>query len=382
MKQGGGIYLDFAAATPVDETVLQSMQPFLTQQFYNPSADYQAARNIKRTLNEARASVASYLGAKPGELFFCAGGTEANNLAIKGVMDLYPEAKVLTSSIEHESVLAPAKRYRRTLINVDPKGRIDLEHLTASIDDSVALVSVMYANNEVGTIQPLKQIGAIIAKVRAERKEAKNKLPLLFHTDACQAANYLDLHVSRLGVDLMTLNGGKIYGPKQSAVLFVKRGTFLQPLIDGGGQELGIRSGTENVAADIGFAHALKLAQSQRDEQNAETAKLRDYFIEQLQKEIKTAVINGSLNQRLANNIHVSFTGADNEVLLMALDQAGIMAAAGSACSAAHAESSHVLLAMGLSDTQARSSLRFSLGRTSQKADIERTISVLKTLVK
>ena len=376
-----GVYLDFAAATPLDEAVAQAMQPYYNQYFFNPSADYHAARSIKKSLNQARADVASSLGAKSGEIIFCAGGTEANNLAIKGIMDQYPESRVLVSAIEHESVLVPAAEYRRTLIKVDASGLIDQADLKKAIDNSVVLVSIMYANNEVGTIQPMWQIAAVIQAEKAARKQAGNTLPLFFHSDACQAANYLDLHVSRLGLDLMTLNGGKIYGPKQSAILYVKTGTTLKAQIDGGGQENGIRSGTENVAADIGFAYSLRLAQSQREQQSKSTAQLRDYFIERLQQEFKSSQINGTLHKRLANNVHVSFFGADNEVLLIALDQAGIMAAAGSACSAAHAESSHVLRAMGLSDAQARSSLRFSLGKTSTRAEVERTINVLKTLV-
>jgi cysteine desulfurase len=239
----------------------------------------------------------------------------------------------------------------------------------------------MYANNEVGTIQPLKRIAAIVNAQRAKRRAAGNQLPLFFHSDACQAGNFLDLHVSRLGVDLMSLNGGKLYGPKQSGALYLRAGVHLRPLIDGGHQEAGLRSGTENVSSDIGFASALNLAQKQRLEQSSRQMKLRDYFIEQLQQNFKSAVINGSQKQRLPNNVHVTFKDKDNEILLISLDQAGIMAAAGSACSAAKKESSHVLLAMGLSDLDARASIRFTLGKTTTKAEIDQVISTLHPLV-
>ncbi len=376
------IYLDYAAATPLDKRVADLMQPFASDKFFNPSSDYQAAREVKAILNLARSQVATVLGSKPGEIIFCAGGTEANNLAIKGVMQRYPEARMLVSAVEHESVLAPAALFDHAKLKVDPDGRLDLEDLINQLDGRTVLVSVMYANNEVGTIQPLKPIAAIINAERAKRRAEGNRLPLLFHTDACQAGNFLDLHVSRLGVDLMSLNGGKVYGPKQSGALYVRAGATLSPVIDGGRQESGLRSGTENVSADIGFAAALSLAQKRRAKQSDLQTKLRDYFIKELYANFKSLVtINGSRKQRLPNNVHATFKNQDNEALLIKLDQAGIMAAAGSACSAARSESSHVLLAMGLADSDARASLRFTLGRNTTKAEIDRVIAVLHTLV-
>ena len=376
------IYLDYAAATPLDKRVADLMLPYAAEKFFNPSADYQAAREVKARLNQARAQVAAVLGSKPGEVVFCAGGTEANNLAIKGVMESYPKAKLLISAVEHESVLAPAALFKHAVLKVDTAGRLDLEDLVQQLDERTVLVSVMYANNEVGTIQPLRRIAAIINEQRAKRRAQGNRLPLLFHTDACQAGNFLDLHVSRQGVDLMTLNGGKVYGPKQSGALYVRAGVALKPLVDGGHQESGLRSGTENISADIGFAAALSLAQEQRLEQSDAQSKLRDYFIKKLEENFKSLVtINGSQKQRLPNNVHATFKGKDNEVMLIKLDQAGVMAAAGSACSAARSESSHALLAMGLSDDEARASLRFTLGRETTKAEIDRVIDILQTLV-
>ncbi len=381
MKQRNKLYLDYAAATPLDAEVLAVMKPYFNDIFFNPSADYLAAKDTRSALDTARAAVAYCLGAKPGEVIFTAGGSEANNLAIKGIMDGYPKAKLLISAIEHESVIAPAKGYIHKTIKVTRDGRLDLADLQNKLDDSVVLVSIMYANNEVGTIEPLKEAAAVIAEARIKRHEKGNPLPLLLHSDACQAANYLDLHVSRLGVDLMSLNGSKLYGPKQSGALFVRAGVRLQPLIDGGGQEMGIRSGTENVAGSIGFSAALAKAQQMRHDETARLKTLREYFISELNREFPDCVINGSPKYRLPNNVHVTFPGQDNERLLIKLDQNGVMAAAGSACSASKRESSHVLKAMGLSDNYARSSLRITLGRQTTQKDINTALAVFKQII-
>ncbi len=372
------IYLDYAAATPLDPTVLKTMQPYFADNFYNPSATYLAAKNVSAEINHARESVAQQLGARPSEIIFTAGGTEANNLAIQGVMQQFPEANVVVSSIEHDSVLMPAKNYRSKLAKVLPDGQIDLKDLARQIDDKTVLVSVMYANNEIGTIQPIREVAKLIEQIKQKRR---NKLPLYLHTDACQAANYLDLHISRLGVDLMTINGGKIYGPKQSGLLYVRTGTKLHPQILGGGQENGRRSGTENVAAIVGLAKALELAQQQRQVETDRLTQLQQEFIGQLSKDLPKAVVNGSLRHRLPNNVHITIPGTDNELVMMKLDQQGIMCAVGSACSASNDEPSHVLKAIGLSDQAAQSSLRFSFGRQSQTTDVKKTIqAILKSV--
>lgn len=376
------IYLDYAAATPLDPDVVRAMQPYQVQKFFNPSADYRSARVIKNDLFLARSGVAQIIGAKPSEVIFTAGGTEANNLALKGVMELHPGANLLTSSIEHDSVLAPAANYHHKELAVAKDGRVLTAELKDKIDDQTVLVSIIYANNEIGAIQPLRQIGQIINEVRRERKTRGIALPLYFHSDGCQAGNYLDLHVSRLGLDMLTLNGGKIYGPKQSGALFVRAGTTLKPQIEGGGQEYGLRSGTENVAQIIGFAAALAKAQQLKDAESKRLSKLRDYFIEQIETTLSTARVNGSKQFRLANNVHATFLGADNETLLIKLDQKNIMAAAGSACSASSREASHVLLSLGLSESEARSSLRFSLGRATTKKDIDKVVLALKDILR
>src|SRR5579862_3657095 len=251
------IYLDYAAATPMDAEVIKAMQPYFADKFYNPSATYLAGRGVRKDVESARQSVAIQLGARPAEVIFTAGATEANNLAIQGIMREYPESEVLVSAIEHESVLEPARLFKVKEIPVTPQGIVDLQKLEKLITPKTVLVSVMLVNNELGTVQPISEIAKILNKSSILRK---NGWPLYLHTDGAQAGNYLDLHVSRLGVDLMSINSGKIYGPKQSGVLYVKAGTRLRPLIVGGGQEFGLRSGTENVAAAIGLAKALKIA--------------------------------------------------------------------------------------------------------------------------
>jgi len=371
------IYLDYAAATPVDPQVLEAMEPFFVEQFYNPSATYQAARGVAAELKQARATVAHWLGARANEIIFTAGGTEANNLAIDGILRQYPNGNVVVSAIEHESVLAPAHQFDCREVSVGADGLLNLAALENAIDENTVLVSIMYANNEVGTVQPLKEVAQIIARKRTARK---SKLPLYVHTDACQAANYLDLHVSRLGVDMLTLNGGKIYGPKQSGVLYVGAHVKLQPQILGGGQERNLRSGTENVAQSVGLAKALDLAQSMRHEESARLSKLQQVFIEKLEA-VPGVIINGSRKKRLPNNVHITIEGSDNERVLVQLDEAGILAAAGSACSASNEEPSHVLRAMGISDRDAQASLRFTMGRQTTLEAVTKTAATLQQLI-
>lgn len=376
------IYLDHAAATPVGGEVLAAMQPYFSDVFYNPSATYLPARQAREDLEAARARVAHWLGVRPTEVIFTAGGTEGNNLAIAGVMARFPNCSVTVSGIEHESVLAPAQQFNCSVALTTEQGRVDVDSLRQNITDATVLVSVMYANNEVGTIQPLRQIGDMLKTIRAQRRAEGNTTPLYLHTDACQAANYLDLHVSRLGVDMMTLNGGKIYGPKQSGVLYIASHVQLQPLILGGGQERGLRSGTENVAGCVGFAAALDQAQHMRHNEVKRLNEVKNSAIHLLSAKIPGAIVNGSLEHRLPNNLHVTLPGFDNERVLVQLEQHGILAAAGSACSASNDEPSHVLRAMGLSDENAQSSLRFTFGRATTLADVEKLVQVLTDITK
>lgn len=375
------IYLDYAAATPLAENVLTAMQPYFSEKFFNPSATYNAAKQTKAALEEARSSVAFWIGAKPAEVIFTAGGTEANNLAIHGIMEQYPDANLVVSAIEHEAILEPAKQYNCRVALVTGEGIIDLEDLVAKIDDNTVLVSVMYANNEVGTIQPIRAITEIIEKIRDGRRNSGNERPIYVHTDACQAANFLDMHTARLGVDLMTINGGKIYGPKQSGALYVASRVPLVPVIRGGGQERNLRSGTENVAACIGLATAFVHVQTKRKDESKRLMQIQEHAYALIKEKIPHATVNGSTKRRLPNNIHMTIPGEDNERLLIQLDERGILAAAGSACSASDEEPSHVLRAMNLSDEAAQSSLRFTMGRQTTMEQIDVTIDMLSQLV-
>lgn len=375
------IYLDYAAATPIHPEVLASMQPFFSENFYNPSAAYMAGVNAKKALEQARSSVAQSLGARTTEIIFTAGGTESVNLAVNGVMQLYPEAEILVSAIEHEAVLAPASKYTTKTIPVTTEGIVDIDSLKTLITDKTVLISVMYANNEVGTVQPIRAITSIVKQILNDRKLRGVKTPLYVHTDACQAGLFLDVHVSRLGVDMMTLNGGKMYAPKQSGILYCSSQVRLNPQILGGGQERGLRSGTENVAGAVGFAMALERAQIGRHERIRVMKALQDEFTSQLVNRLPEVVLNGSHKYRLPNNVHITIPGQDNERLLFALDEQGIMAAAGSACSASDDEPSHVLKAMGISDDDAQASLRFTMGDSTTSKEIARVAAVLTQLV-
>jgi len=374
------IYLDYAAATPLSQEALDAMLPYFSEKFYNPSATYIAARAVKNDLDKIRAQVAAILEAKLAEIVFTAGATEANNLAIQGVMRQFPAGELLVSAIEHESVMAPAELFSATKIPVDSNGILILNKLSNLINDNTVLISVMLVNNELGTIQPLREISIIIQQVLEERHLKGNKLPLYLHADAAQAGNYLDLHVSRLGVDLMSLNGGKLYGPKQSGCLFIKAGIKLTPQILGGGQEFNLRSGTQNVAATAGFAAALKLASENRAKEYRRIQELRGGFEAALIKQLPKSVLNGSVKHRAPHLLSLTINGSDNERLMMELDERGIECAIGSACSASSEQPSHVLSAIGLNEQQARSTLRFSLGKNTTKSQLEMTASELAVL--
>jgi len=380
------VYLDYAAATPLDPAVQKVMQPYFSDDFYNPSAAYLAAKKTRKAIDLARSNVAKILGARPSEVVFTAGASEANNLAIFGAATAYPKSHFVFSSLEHESVSGPmhelnARGNKTSEVKPNKAGIVAADQVIKAVNEKTVLVSVMYANNEIGTIQPLKEIASGLAKLKRQRLKSGNKLPLYFHTDAAQAANFLDLHVSRLGVDMMSLNGGKIYGPKQSGILFVSRYVKLKPLIYGGGQEMGLRSGTENIANIIGFAKALELAQQLKSAENKRLQVLQSEFIRRLQASIPSIMINGSTTKRLPNNVHVTIPNSDNERLIFGLDSLGIQCAAGSACSASKDEPSHVLKAIGLSDKLAQASLRFTMGRQTTKNDINYVVKNLQHLI-
>lgn len=354
-------YFDYAAATPVDPAVVEAMKPYFSDKFFNPSSLYTQALQARDELAELRAEIGRVFGVKPSEVIFTSGGTEANNLAIHGVMGHFLGKKLLVSAIEHDSVLGPAKQYNHSLVQVDHFGRLQLDDLKTQIDDDVVLVSIMLANNEVGSIQPLQEISTLIADERRRRRKQGNLTPIYLHTDAAQAVQYIDCNVSRLGVDLMTVNSGKIYGPKQSGCLIVDSSVKLHPQVIGGGQEFGRRSGTESLALIAGFNKALEIVQKKRGEECKRLAILQKELISGL--ESLGAQINGPKRDRLVNNIHFTLPGKDNETILYQLDRKGFMVATGSACSALKDSTSHVLAAMGFDETYSRSSIRLSLGR-------------------
>jgi cysteine desulfurase len=375
------VYLDHAAATPLDPQVLHAMQSYLGAEYYNPSSLYQAARQTRQAVEAARHQVADVLGAKKSEIIFTSSATESVNLALFGV-----SGNLVTTTIEHEAVLAclpelENRGHQVTVVPVKPDGLVDMVKLEKEIDDETVLVSVMYANNEIGTVQPIAEIGKLIAQIRSDRVKRAVKTPLYFHTDATQAPNYLDLHVSRLGVDLMTLNGSKIYGPKGSGCLYVRTGVQIEPLVYGGGQEKGLRSGTENVAGIIGFAEALRIAQEQREAESKRVTELRDKLLADLQVAIPDLILNGHIAKRLANNINLTIPGISGETAVLYLDREGFQVSTGSACTTGNTEPSHVLLALGRSVAEANASLRITLGRGTTTADTDRLAAVLPKLV-
>lgn len=379
MKQP--IYLDYAAATPVDDAVMAAMQPYWQDKFYNISATYQAARQVAQAIGLAREKVAHWLGCRSTEVIFTAGGTESDNLAVHGIMQQYPHGHVVVSAVEHQAVLRAAHRYNHSIVPVDKQGMVVLDALRQAITPQTTLVSIMYANNEVGTIQPLRKVADLVTSLRTERQRTGSNVPLYLHSDGSQAANYLDLHVSRLGVDMLTLNSGKIYGPKQTGALYVRAGVTLAPLVQGGGQEQGLRSGTENTPCVIGFAAALDVAQTMRDTERQRLQQLQRLFIKELQTAIPSVRLNGSQRQRLPNNVHITIPGIDNERVVMQLDEAGILCAVGSACNASKDDPSHVLQAMGVCDEDSQAAIRFTMGRSTTAAMIHHTVRTLAKLV-
>ena len=353
------IYLDHAAATPLDERVLAAMQPYFSEMFYNPSAPYAPAVEVKRAYNEAKHRLAVCLGGQASELVMTAGATESINLMINSV-----DGHIVSSAIEHDAVLK-ALADNVTLVAPSKKGNIAPRDIQAAIRPDTQLVTIAIANHELGTIQPLRDIAEVIRAERRRRFEAGEPTPIYLHTDASQGAGQIDINVARLGVDALTLNAGKIYGPKQVGLLWCNRMIRLQPLVRGGGQERGLRSGTENVAGTIGFAVALELAQQHRNSENKRLRQLRDQLQNQLTEAFPWAIVSGDQKRRLASHLHISFPGIDAERLVFMLERKGVLVATGSACAANSGTRSHVLEAIGLAPEAADGSLRLTLGRLS-----------------
>jgi cysteine desulfurase len=375
------IYLDSAASTPVADEVAQEMIPYLKQQFGNPSSIHYFGRETTRAIQLARKRVANLVGARPQEITFTSGGTEADNLAIKGTAD-YARSKdpsknhVITSYIEHDAVLEPCRDLERlgysvTFLPVTQEGLVRPETLKEAITPSTALVSIMHANNEVGTVQPVKELARIAHGASA-----------LFHTDAVQAAGKLPVDVRDLGVDLLSMSSHKINGPKGVGALYIRDGLEIMPIIHGGGQESAMRSGTENVPGIVGFGKACELVQNRLPEYQKQVSALRDYLVEKVLSEIPHSRLNGSKTNRLAANAHFTFFGVNGEDLIIKLDEGGIAASTGSACSVKKQKPSHVLKAMGFSYEEITGSLRISLSMQNTKEEMDRTVSALAEVVK
>lgn len=355
------IYLDHAAATPMSSAVIYAMQPYLTEQFYNPSSPYAPAIKVRQALEEARHRLAIAIGGKRDDIILTAGATESINLA----MTVGHGAHIVTTAIEHDAVLASARQYDHTIVSVGPTGVVDSAAIEAAITDRTQLVSVGLANNELGTIQPLRRIAEALQRIRQARLDAGNHTPLWLHTDASQGAGQLDINIARLGVDLLTLNGGKMYGPKQTGLLWRRSGVELRPIIYGGGQEMSLRSGTENVAGAVGFAVALERAEKSRASESKRLTVLRDSLQHRLEQAFPDMLVTCRGKKRLAGHLHVSFPGLDAERLVFRLEARGVLVATGSACAANKNTRSHVLSAIGLADDVADGSLRLTLGKLS-----------------
>lgn len=378
------IYLDHAATTLVDPAVLDAMRPYFSDVFANPSSLHASGVAANRAVMDARKSIAGILNGHAEEIIFTSGGTESDNLAVVGIVRAYASKgkHVITTAIEHPAVLEPLQHLQKigeivlTILPVDADGIVDADAVMSAIRADTVLISVMAANNEIGTIQPIAEIGKGLLKYRKANATA---LPY-FHTDACQAAGACDLDVEKLHVDLLTLNGSKIYGPKGVGLLFVRRGVKLEPLVRGGGQERGLRSGTENVPGIVGLAKAFELAQADKEAENARLSALRDRLIEGLLAIPKTK-LNGHATNRLPNNVNVTFFDVEGEAAVLYLDAKGIRASTGSACASSSLDPSHVLLAIGLVPEAAHGSVRFTLGRSTTAEDIETVISVMPAIV-
>ena len=371
------IYLDNAATTSLKSEVLEEIMPILKENYGNPSSIYSIGRNARKEVEKSRQTVAEILGANPSEIFFTSGGTESDNWAIRGVaFAQFRKGKnhIITSKIEHHAVLHTVKElekegFEATYLDVDKNGFVNPEDVKAAITEKTALVTVMYANNEIGTIQKISEIGKVC-----------HEKGVIFHTDAVQAVGHLEINVKEQNIDLLSLSGHKFHGPKGVGALYVKKGVRILNLMQGGAQESNKRPGTENVAGIVGLAKALEISMQNRQEKNKDLEKKRDFLINELLK-IKRSRLNGDRIQRLPGNVNISFEGIEGESLLLLLDAAGICASSGSACTSGSLDPSHVLLAIGLVHEVAHGSLRLSLDESTTMEELEYTVSEVKKVV-
>lgn len=371
------VYFDHSATTPVDPQVVEAMIPFFSEKFGNPSSIHSFGRETKVALEEAREKVSAFCNVRPADIYFTSGGTESDNMAIKGVAYEFKKKgrHIITSQIEHHAVLHCCEYLEKdgfevTYVRPDKYGMIHPEAVAEAIRKDTILISIMHANNEVGTINDIDKIGAL-ARERG----------VLFHTDAVQTFGKLPIDLELLPVDLLSVSGHKIYGPKGVGVLYIRKGVRLAPLSHGGGHERGRRPGTENIPGIIGLAKAVELRQQRMNQENEALKKLRDGFYEKLTQAIPRLHLNGHPNQRLAGHLNVSFEGIEGEALLLSLDLKGVAASSGSACTSGSLDPSHVLAAMGMKPELARASIRFTLGRENTEEDVDYVAGILPEIV-
>ncbi len=374
MKQ---VYLDYAATTPTHPKVIEAMLPFFSEVWGNPSSIHACGQEARSAVEEARGKVAGLIGAHNDEIFFTSGGTEADNWALKGIASANRSRgnHIITSPIEHHAILEPCKILKEqgfsiTFLPVDRYGMVDPDDVNKAITPKTILISIMHANNEVGSIQPVAEIGKI-AKAAG----------VYFHTDAVQTVGHIPVDVNRLGVDMLSISAHKLYGPKGIGALYIRAGTRIESLLQGGAQEKKSRAGTENVPGIVGFARAVELAQEEMDDEARRISRLRDTLIKSILEKIDHTRLNGHPVKRLPNNVNISFEFVEGEAVCLNLDLAGICVATGSACTSESMEASHVLLAMGLSPELARSSLRFSFGKWSTEEDVSYVLEKLPAVV-
>lgn len=374
MKQ---IYFDHAATTPTNPVVAAAMVDYMTQDFGNPSSPHSFGRKVRPVVRKARQQIASLIGAKTEEIFFTSGGSESDNWALKGIAFAQKEKgrHIITTAIEHHAVLHTCQWLERqgfeiTYLPVDEEGMVRLKDVEAAIRPETILISVMFANNEVGTIEPIAQIGALAHE--------KN---IYFHTDAVQAAGHVKIDVEAMHIDMLSLSGHKFYGPKGIGVLYIRHGVKIETMQQGGSQEKGMRAGTENTPAIVGIGLAAELAEKELTEQSMRLEKMRDDLIEGIEASIPGVRLNGSRTKRLPGNVHFSFSEVSGEALLMALDMKGAAVASGSACTSGSLDPSHVLLALGLDEEMAAGSIRISIGQSTMPDDIRYLLDILPGII-
>ena len=375
------VYLDYASTTPLDPRVFSAMKPYFSQKFGNPMSLHSFGKEAKEAVEKSRKIAGDFFGCDSGEIIFTSGATESNNFAIKGVALASRSGRktkphIITTQFEHSCVLEASKKLEErgmadvSYVPVSKEGIVSAADVLKEIRNNTILVSVMYVNNEIGTIQPIKEIGKLVGTVNAAR-ERKNLPKILFHTDAVQAVNYLDCNVQNLGIDLLTASGHKIYGPKGIGCLYIRKNTPILSIQDGGSHEFGFRAGTLNVPGIVGFGTALEIAEKERKRNYKIVEKMRDYLIARILKEIQGVKLNGSKIKRVPNNTNLTVKDVEGEGMLLELDMKGIAVSTGSACSAGDLRPSHVLTAIGISEEESHGSLRVTLGKFTTKQEID-----------